>query len=131
MTIGELSLASGVPSSTIRYWERIGALPKPLRSSGQRRYAPDSLHTIAVLRLAQSCGFNLKEMRQLLHGFQHGVSASRRWQELARVKSVELANQIERLRSMQGVLDCVVKCRCVDLAGCGRVAASITVTPRR
>jgi DNA-binding transcriptional MerR regulator len=36
MTIGELAAESGLPASTIRYWERIGVLPKPLRVSGQR-----------------------------------------------------------------------------------------------
>ena len=37
MTIGELAAQSGPPASTIRYWERIGVLPKPPRVSGQRR----------------------------------------------------------------------------------------------
>ena len=39
MTIGELAAESGMPASTIRYWERIGVLPKPARVSGQRRYS--------------------------------------------------------------------------------------------
>lgn len=63
MTIGELAIESGVPASTIRYWERIGVLPVPARISGQRRYLQDALHRLAVLRLAQACGFRLEEMR--------------------------------------------------------------------
>ena len=82
MTIGELAAESGMPASTIRYWERIGVLPKPLRVSGQRRYAPDAVQRLAVLRLAQACGFHLDEMRHLLHGFGVGVKPPRRWQEL-------------------------------------------------
>jgi DNA-binding transcriptional MerR regulator len=42
MTIGELASRSRVPASTIRYWERIGALPLPVRVSGQRRYGEDA-----------------------------------------------------------------------------------------
>jgi MerR family redox-sensitive transcriptional activator SoxR len=129
MTIGELSLASGLPSSTIRYWERIGVLPRPPRVSGQRRYSADALHTVAVLRLAQSCGFHLDEMRQLLHGFRPGVSASSRWRELAQQKKIELGDQIERLKAMQQVVDRVLKCNCVDLADCGRIVASRTARP--
>ena len=86
MTIGELAAESGMPASTIRYWERIGVLPKPARVSGQRRYAPDAVQRLAVLRLAQACGFRLEEMRHLLHGFGAGVKPPRRWQELARQK---------------------------------------------
>jgi len=51
MTIGQLSLESGLPASTIRYWERIGVLPKPHRVSGQRLYTRESLQRLAVLRL--------------------------------------------------------------------------------
>src|SRR3954468_5858979 len=86
MIIGELSSQAGVPASTIRYWERIKILPKPQRVSGKRRYSPDALNHLAVLRLAQSCGFTLDEMRQLFYGFRSGVTASERWQVLASKK---------------------------------------------
>jgi len=36
MTIGDLASKSGVPASTIRYWERIGVLPAAVRIGGQR-----------------------------------------------------------------------------------------------
>jgi len=73
VTIGELAEKSVVPTSTIRYWETIGLLPKPVRVSGQRRYALDAVRRLAVLRLAQACGFRLEEMRHLLHGFGPSV----------------------------------------------------------
>jgi MerR family transcriptional regulator, redox-sensitive transcriptional activator SoxR len=76
-----------MPASTIRYWERIGVMPKPARSSGQRRYSLDALDYLAVLRLAQASGFRLDEMRHLLHEFEPGVAASGRWRDLALKKS--------------------------------------------
>jgi hypothetical protein len=66
----------------------------------------------------------------LLHGFRPGVSASRRWQELAQLKRIELAGQMERLKAMQQVVDQVLKCDSVDLEECGRIAASMTARPR-
>lgn len=66
MTIGELAAESGVTPSIIRYWERIGGLPQPVRAKGQRRYAPDAVHRLALLQLAQACGFRLEEMRHLV-----------------------------------------------------------------
>jgi MerR family transcriptional regulator, redox-sensitive transcriptional activator SoxR len=130
MTIGELAAESGMPASTIRYWERIGVLPKPPRVSGQRRYAPDAVQRLAVLRLAQACGFRLDEMRQLLHGFGTGVQPPRRWQELARKKRQELDGQIARLKAMRRVVDRVMQCQCLELTECGRIAASVMETAR-
>src|SRR6476619_597871 len=98
MTIGELAAESRTPASTIRYWERIGVLPKPARVGGQRRYSTDTFQRLAVLRLARACGFRLDEMRQLLHGYGAGFTPARRWQELAGPKKQERDEQIERLK---------------------------------
>lgn len=125
MTIGELEAETGIPASTIRYWERIGVLPKPPRVSGQRRYGPDAVHYLAVLRLAQACGFELDEMRHLLHGFRSSVPASRRWQELAQRKMRKLDEQMARLKAMRQLVERVLQCQCAELPQCGRIAASV------
>src|SRR5438445_1009413 len=122
MTIGDLAVESGLPASTIRYWERIGVLPKPSRVNGQRRYQFDAVYSLAVLRLAQACGFRLDEMRRLLNGFRRSVPASRRWQELAQKKICELDEQLARLKTMRQLVDRVRQCQCVDLSDCGRIA---------
>ncbi len=125
MTIGELAAESGTPASTIRYWERVGVLPGPARVSGQRRYSTDAVERLAVLHLAQACGFRLDEMRHLLHGFRVGVPPPRRWQELARRKQRELDVQIARLKAMRRLVDRVLQCQCVELPECGRIAAAV------
>jgi MerR family redox-sensitive transcriptional activator SoxR len=125
MMIGELEADTGVPASTIRYWERIGVLPEPPRVNGQRRYGPEAIQYLAVLRLAQACGFCLEEMRHLLHGFRSSVPASRRWQELAQKKIQDLDQQMARLKTMRNLVDRVSQCQCADLSQCGRIAASV------
>ena len=130
MTIGELAAESGIHASTIRYWERIGVLPKPIRVSGQRRYAHEAVHRLAMLRLAQACHFRLEEMRHLLHGFPSDTRPPRRWQELARRKRQELDEQIAQLKGMRRVVDRVMQCQCVDLEECGRIAASVMESPQ-
>jgi DNA-binding transcriptional MerR regulator len=125
MTIGELAAESGLPASTIRYWEKIGVLPKPARVSRQRRYSADAVQWIAVLRLAKACGFRLDEMRHLMYGFAPGATPRRRWQELANRKRQEIDAQIARLKAMRRVVDRVLECRCVELPECGRIAALV------
>jgi DNA-binding transcriptional MerR regulator len=80
MMIGQLEAHPGVPALTIRYWERIGVLSKPMRVGRQQRYGPEAVHYLALLRLAQACGFHLNEIPHLLHGFRSSVPASRRCQ---------------------------------------------------
>ena len=130
MTIGELTVKTGIPASTIRYWERIKVLSPPVRISGQRRYSDDSIHQLAVLRLAQACGFRLDEMRHLLHGFLSETRPPHRWRELAQKKQQEIDSRIAQLKAMRRVVNQVLHCQCAELADCGRRAASVIETAR-
>jgi len=57
MSIGELSRRSGVHIETIRYYERIGMLPKPQRtSSGRRIYGPPETRSLAFIRRSRGTG---------------------------------------------------------------------------
>ncbi len=125
MTIGELSEQSGVPASTLRYWEQNKVLPKAMRVSGQRRYSPETKNLIAVLRLAKACGFSLPEMRQLVHGFRPETPASERWRASAREHEKILEQQIAQLNAMRQLLKCAQQCRCADLNECGRIASTL------
>jgi MerR family redox-sensitive transcriptional activator SoxR len=122
VTIGELSERTDIPSSTLRYWERIGVLPKAVRVSGQRRYAAESVDLIGVLKLAQACGFSLPEMRRLLYGFRSGATPSERWRSAVRDHREILERKIAELNAMRGLLDRVEHCQCIDLVECGRSA---------
>jgi MerR family redox-sensitive transcriptional activator SoxR len=93
--------------------------------SGQRRYAADAIHRLAVVRLAKACGFRLDEMRRLLHEFDPGVTPPRRWEQIARRKRNELDAQIARLKAMRRLVDRVLRCKCPELRECGRLAASV------
>ena len=63
MTIGSLARKAGVRPSAVRYYERMGLLPAPLRRSGRRDYDPDAVAQLAVVRFALSTGFTLRETR--------------------------------------------------------------------
>jgi DNA-binding transcriptional MerR regulator len=125
MTIGELALSTGITASTLRYWERIKVLPKPVRVSGQRRYSAEAVDLIAVLMLAQACGFSLPEMRRLVQGLQSGTAPSARWRTAARDHRGILEEQIARLKAMSQLLHRVERCDCPDLAACGRIAKTL------
>jgi MerR family mercuric resistance operon transcriptional regulator len=66
-TIGALSEQSGVNIETIRYYEKIGVMPTPVRSGGGYRiYGPDEVKRLHFVRRGRELGFSLDELRGLL-----------------------------------------------------------------
>ena len=67
IAIGELSRRTGVNIETIRYFERVGVLEKPPRTSGGRRiYGADHVRALQFIRRARELGFNPAEVRAIL-----------------------------------------------------------------
>ena len=72
-TIGDAAAQSGVSADTIRYYERIGVLPKPPRSDGgYRRYTDAHVGRIIFVRNAARFGFPLKELAGFLKARDKG-----------------------------------------------------------
>jgi MerR family redox-sensitive transcriptional activator SoxR len=121
LSVSEVARQLGLRPSAIRYYERIGILPRAERVSGQRRYDNTVLHRLAVIQRARQTGFTLDEIRQLFFGFRDGTPASKRWHKLSRRKLVELESQLEQIKTMQHLLERMMRCcRCDTLDQCGK-----------
>lgn len=67
LTIGKLARATDTKVVTIRYYERIGLLPPPQRTSGNyRAYEPAHLDRLRFIRKCRDLGFTLNQVRDLL-----------------------------------------------------------------
>lgn len=67
LTIGTVARRAGVAIDTIRYYEREGLLPEPLRrASGYRSYNESAVSRLRFIRRAKDLGFTLEEIRDLL-----------------------------------------------------------------
>ncbi len=66
-TIGELAQKCDINLETLRYYERVGImLPPPRSRSGHREYPGSSADRLVFIRRAQSLGFTLTEIKELL-----------------------------------------------------------------
>ncbi|MEZ5936234.1 MAG: helix-turn-helix domain-containing protein [Alphaproteobacteria bacterium] len=66
-TIGHLAKTTGCKVPTIRYYEQIGLLPTPQRSTGNHRlYGPEHLNRLAFIRHCRQLGFSQSAIRELL-----------------------------------------------------------------
>ena len=67
ISIGDLARRTSVSVETIRFYEREGLMPPPLRTRSARRvYAPADFKTLAFIRKARHLGFALEDVRALL-----------------------------------------------------------------
>ena len=121
MTIGSLARQADVRPSAIRYYERLGLLPAPLRRSGRRDYGPEAVAQLAVVQFALSTGFTRRDARTLVRGFPSATAASARWSALAAVRIQELDEVVARAATMKALLQRMSAiCRCDTLTQCGR-----------
>jgi MerR family transcriptional regulator, redox-sensitive transcriptional activator SoxR len=120
ISIGEVARRACLRASAIRYYEKIGLLPKTQRIGRQRRYEPGVLNYLAVIDMAKRAGFRIDEIRHLFHGFGKGSPAFHRWQLLAQRKITEMDDLIARAKKMKRLLEKADRCKCLDLEDCGK-----------
>ena len=118
LTIGEVARRAGVATSSIRYYERIGLLPAPERVNGQRRYRPDVLGKLGFIGVAQSAGFKLAEIKELIDGVDSATGMGEPMRSLSIRKLDEVEALLERTRAMKGWLEVAKECGCASPAEC-------------
>jgi MerR family redox-sensitive transcriptional activator SoxR len=130
-SIGEVATRAGLRPSALRYYEQVGLLPPQLRVSGQRRYDPGVLNTLALIAYAKQVGFTIADTQRLLSGFGADVPASARWRELGSRKQRELDATIAKALRMRHSLQAALHCTCDTLTQCGHRIRSARGRARR
>lgn len=102
MTIGKLAAAGGVGVETIRFYQRRGLLIEPDKNGGVRRYGSEDVRRLRFIRSAQTAGFTLEEIGELL-----ALDASndrQRVRELATVRIALLDRKLAELQDARAAL---------------------------
>lgn len=118
LTIGEISRRADLPATTLRFYERVGLLPAPARTGGQRRYDESAVQRLEVIRLCKTAGFSLDEILTLFADDTPGRPASR---ALAEIKLAEIDTKIDELRQARAIIEWGMHCTCpsIDACTCG------------
>lgn len=100
--IGELAGRIGVQPETIRYYERIGLLPKPERSrTGYRIYDSRHVECVDLIKRIQGLGFTLSEIREIIALKLSGNHCCQHVRDRLEDKLRLIGKQIERLRKFR------------------------------
>jgi MerR family mercuric resistance operon transcriptional regulator len=97
--ISALAEQTGSNIETIRYYERIGVMPEPDRTSGGHRfYTPDQIKRLRFIRRTRELGFTLDEIRNLLRLVdEHSYTCD----DIRDIVSAHLAKMREKIKDLR------------------------------
>ncbi|PVY96923.1 MerR family transcriptional regulator [Actinomycetospora cinnamomea] len=104
LKVSELAGRSGVPASTVRFYEQEGLLPARRSPAGYRLYDDVAVDRLAFIGTAKSLGLPLPEIRRLLEPWQHGQCSDVQ-RELLPLVEQRIAETRERVRELTAFAD--------------------------
>lgn len=120
LRIGELASATNTKVETIRYYEQIGLLPCPKRTTGNyRAYTLDHLKRLSFIRRSRELGFNIEQVRDLLSLADQKQLPCDRVDGLTREHLASVDAKIADLRRLRAELASIIsRCSCGTIAEC-------------
>jgi MerR family transcriptional regulator, mercuric resistance operon regulatory protein len=100
--IGELARLAECRVDTIRYYERIGLMPKPARSEGkQRRFSEQQARQLLFIRRLRDLGFSVEEVTGFLAVRRQDSYACADFKRIADARIAQIRQQIGKLRRLE------------------------------
>ena len=136
LTIGELSVRSGVATSALRFYETKSLIESERTDGNQRRYPRATLRRVALIRAGQEVGLSLAELATALERLPHDKTPTKAdWRRLSRRWQNRLDAQIEELMALRDELTDCIGCGCLSLKSCalfnpGDAASGLGTGPR-
>ena len=120
MKIGALAKATGTKVETVRYYEKIGLLPRAARTiANYRDYGSDHLARLSFIRRARDLGFTLKALRELLTLSDNKEQSCEAVDDIASRHLAEIEQKIDDLTTLRSELGRVIgSCQQGTVADC-------------
>lgn len=119
LSIGEVAERTGVAVSALRFYDAEGFITATRSAGGQRRFPREVLRRIAFIRVAQTVGLTLDEIRDALGTLPEGRTPTKAdWERLSRAWRPRLDAQIALLVRLRDQLSSCIGCGCLSLQAC-------------
>ncbi len=119
LTVGEVARRSGVPVSTIHFYESKHLITGWRSQGNQRRYWRAVLRRIAIIRVAQRAGIGLSTIRDhLKHIPDDRAPNAEEWSHFSKLWKTMLEHRIQDLVQFRDHLDSCIGCGCLSLEDC-------------
>ncbi|NER59649.1 redox-sensitive transcriptional activator SoxR [Pseudomonas sp. MAFF212428] len=119
LTVGEVARRSGVPVSTLHFYEAKGLIASTRNAGNQRRFPSLVLRTIAIIKVAQRTGIPLEEIKRALGRYPpNSKLTAAQWGEMSSAWREDLNARIRTLQALRDSLDNCIGCGCLSLDDC-------------
>ncbi|AWF82600.1 redox-sensitive transcriptional activator SoxR [Microbulbifer sp. A4B17] len=119
LTVGEVAERSGVAVSALHFYESKGLITSWRTSGNQRRYSRDVLRRVAIIKVAQSTGIPLSEIREAFGELPNKRTPNAGdWSSLSSHWREELDQRIQQLTKLRDDLEGCIGCGCLSMQKC-------------
>lgn len=110
MTIKQFEEATGLPRTTVRFYEAQGLLAPEESASGNgyRLYGPGHVERARTVRLAQSLGFSVREIRALMEAWESERLTDSEKRDVLAAKRAEIRLKRRQLETLEAYFDRVI-----------------------
>ena len=119
LSVGEVAARTGLPVSTIHFYEAQGLVASRRTSGNQRRFSRGVLRLISIIKVAQRTGIPLAAIREALKALptDRSVTAAD-WKRMSRNWKALLDQRIDKLMRLRDQLETCIGCGCLSLKEC-------------
>ena len=119
LSVGEVARRSGVPVSTLHFYEARGLVSSRRTQGNQRRYTRDVLRRVAFIRVSQRVGIPLADIKAALATLSGTAAPTRAdWARLSAAWRADLDERMEQLKKLRDTLDDCIGCGCLSIDRC-------------
>ncbi|MFA0810964.1 redox-sensitive transcriptional activator SoxR [Microbulbifer epialgicus] len=119
LTVGEVAERSDVAVSALHFYESKGLISSWRTGGNQRRYSRDVLRRVAIIKVAQSTGIPLAEIREALAALPDSRTPNAKdWAKLSAGWRENLDRRIRQLIQLRDRLEGCIGCGCLSMENC-------------
>lgn len=119
LSVGQVARRSGVPVSTLHFYERKGLIGSERNGANHRVYRREILRRVTVIKIAQSAGIPLVEIGNVLANLPVGTKLGPNdWAHISEVWHSDLTRRIELLTSLRDRMAKCIGCGCLSVKSC-------------
>jgi MerR family redox-sensitive transcriptional activator SoxR len=119
LTVGKVAKRSGVNVSTLHFYEEKGLIRSWRNQGNQRRYKPEVLRRVSVIKAAQKMGVSLSEIKSAFASLPNNrTPTTEDWEVLASKWREALNERISYMEKLRDYLTGCIGCGCLSMKSC-------------
>ena len=119
LSVGEVARRSGLPVSTLHFYERKGLIASERNGANHRVYRREVLRRVTVIKVAQSVGLPLSEIARAISHLPRGSTPDTEdWARLAEAWQEDLTRRIQLLTALRDKMAMCIGCGCLSVKRC-------------